>query len=371
MNFTIDAKALQGALKVAAKLTKGIKIPVLSGVRLAATEHGTVTVIATDLDVACRISIDAEVFQPGTVVLNCKALAAALPKKGMVTIAGDTVQAGPFAVTVPSFAVADYPEVPMCSPETPLAAIETGFVGMIDRTVYCVSREVSRFTLNGALLRILDRKVAMVATDGHRLALAESEASYMSPNMKLVVPAFALRLMASCFDSERSVYIAKEESHVFFTCGDVQIVARPVAGTFPDYERVMPRSNGHTLTVNRTALLDAVKVAEKNAPEPFRTIALKLNGCCRVEAKCDERKFAADVPAKWDGLEDWRVLVNASYLREWLESQVCDTAVIRLKQERSRGKDGAILSVDSDVEKHGIACYCDPGVESVIMPQRM
>ena len=211
----------------------------------------------------------------------------------------------------------------------------------------------------------------MVATDGHRLALAESEASYMSPNMKLVVPAFALRLMASCFDSERSVYIAKEESHVFFTCGDVQIVARPVAGTFPDYERVMPRSNGHTLTVNRTALLDAVKVAEKNAPEPFRTIALKLNGCCRVEAKCDERKFAADVPAKWDGLEDWRVLVNASYLREWLESQVCDTAVIRLKQERSRGKDGAILSVDSDVEKHGIACYCDPGVESVIMPQRM
>lgn len=372
MNFTIDAKALQGALKLAGKLAnQKSTIPVITGVMLEATEHGTVVITATDLETACRVSVEATVEVVGVVVLNCKALQSALPKKGMVTIDGHTVHNGAFHVTVPSFPVESYPEIPRCDAATLLGVIETGFTGLIDHIEYAISKEVSRFTLNGALFHLVDGKARMVATDGHRLSVAESPASFCSPNMRMIVPAFSLRLMAQFFNAERSVYIAQENERSFFTQGDIQIITRNVAGTFPDYERVMPRSNAHALLVERKPLLEVVKVAEKHADERSRAISMKLNGCCRIEVRQDGREFTADVPAVWDGLEDWKVLVSAKYLREWLESQTSDTVCLKLKQERAiNSVTNQPYAVDDDHEKHALALYGDAGVESVLMPMR-
>ncbi len=152
-----------------------------------------------------------------------------------------------------------FPELPKM-PEV-LAEIPIGVLAsMIGKTIFSISSEESRFTLNGALMVLRKGGLAMVATDGHRLAMVESTADLpgITGAYRALLPKKAmseLQKLAGDSDPAAIVHFSGDENHLFFQLGDRLLLSRKLTGNFPDYERVLPKehgASGHSRT-RRTA----------------------------------------------------------------------------------------------------------------------
>src|SRR6202051_293707 len=134
---------------------------------------------------------------------------------------------------------------------------------LIGKTKFAISMEESRYTLNGGLLILKPDTIAMVATDGHRLALAETsqKLSGLNGELKVLIPKKAMdevEKLSSTAGSDTQLDFAKDESHLFFQAGPRLLISRILTGQFPNYEAVLPRENNKTVVIDRGELCDAV-----------------------------------------------------------------------------------------------------------------
>jgi len=116
------------------------------------------------------------------------------------------------------------------------------FATMLERTRFAISREESRYTLNGALFEIASGKARMVATDGHRLSLYESEHRAVD-QVKALFPSSAIAWLdarAGKSDAIITIGTGDSESYITVTLGDRQLTARKLSGQFPNWEAIMP-----------------------------------------------------------------------------------------------------------------------------------
>lgn len=341
--LSVSGKLLSSTLKtVLLAVEKKSTIPILHGVKLDALQDGILRITGTDLEMAISVDIIADVVTPGSAVIaDARGFAKTVASMGKVdvTIEGYPTYArliaGPSNVTLTTMAVDSYPVLPtMPMDDGILAVIPSNLQALISKTSFAIAKEESRFTLNGALME-LDGELKMVATDGHRLSLASVPAESTADKFKALVPHASLKAILKAFDKVHGdVLISRDENHVFFANGATTVTTRILAGNFPDYRRVLPKQDGkRTLCVSRKPLLDAVTRADQYVKDlPNRNIVLTLNGCCKVAAKCDGASYVEDVPALWDGVEDWPIGLNALYLSDWLKSQLADSVTLLLTQ---------------------------------------
>jgi len=164
-----------------------------------------------------------------------------------------------------------FPELP----KFPEAQATLGHLSAaIDRTIFAISTEESRFTLNGALLEIDEDEARLVATDGHRLSLCPLQAKGKA-KLKVLIPSKGLREVGRFEDD---CQFSVNEDYVFFTFGQRRIVARKLKGNFPDYERVLPKElpNHAFLPVKETLkVLDRVALY---ADERSHCVTFEVSG---------------------------------------------------------------------------------------------
>ncbi len=158
---------------------------------------------------------------------------------------------------------------------------------LIAKTAFAISNEESRYTLNGALLLLKPDSITMVATDGHRLAVAEIDNKFegLTREVRPLVPKKALtevqRLSAEAGE-DGEIEFALDESHLFFHAGERLLISRMLTGQFPNYEAVLPRENNKHVIMERGELNDAVK---------------------RVAQLADTRSHAVKVSVSKEGIE--------------------------------------------------------------------
>ena len=154
---------------------------------------------------------------------------------------------------------ANYPQVP----EFPTVAVTTIPANvmhtLIARTIFAISNEESRYTLNGALMVLKAESIAMVATDGHRLSFVEKPGEALegvSGERRVLIPRKALgELQALLSDAgESKVEFADDDHTLFFRLGHRTLSSRKLNGQFPNYEAVMPRDNTKFAVVRSSEL---------------------------------------------------------------------------------------------------------------------
>jgi len=138
---------------------------------------------------------------------------------------------------------------------------------MIAKTIFAISMEESRFTLNGALLVLKKGSLAMVATDGHRLAMVESSSDLpgVTGAYRALLPRKAmaeLQKLAADATPDSVLRFAGDENHLFFELGGRMLLSRKLTGNFPDFERVLPKEHAHSVSVNRDEFRGAVASLE-------------------------------------------------------------------------------------------------------------
>jgi DNA polymerase-3 subunit beta len=331
MHIQVQKNDLQRELiAVESAAERKTTIPVLSCVRIEASDIGC-TLTGTDLNTAIHAPLAAKVETPGVVLVPAKRLLdyiRLLPDAEITIKSGAnewvSLSCGRSKTRIAGMSADSYPELPK-SPENGFLMPLSALLSLFRRTSFAITDIESRFTLHGSLLDRSETCLRMVATDGHRLSLAETPQG-AGEARKFIIPKPAMELLAKTAASagpETTVCVASDENHLFFTLDNGRTVtARRLSGSFPDYERVLPKSFAGRVTVNRDDFRGAVTRAGKFADERSHAVALKIGqGSMEVSAKAME---SGDTEEVIDAAGEGEITVgmNAKYLMDFVG--VCD-----------------------------------------------
>ena len=254
-------------------------IPILSNFLLEA-EDDRLNITATDLDQAIRTSAQVKVKKPGACTIPARKLYdyIKLLPDGDISIKllenhWVQIRSGRSNTKVVGMARANYPQVPefptVAVTSIPLVALKT----LIARTIFAISNEESRYTLNGALLIIKAESLAMVATDGHRLSFVEKPNENLegiSGEKRVLIPRKALQELQGLLNTTEveKVEFADDEHTLFFRIGHRTLSTRKLTGQFPNFEAVMPRDNTKFAVVRSSELSASIqRVISANSTE--------------------------------------------------------------------------------------------------------
>jgi DNA polymerase III subunit beta len=350
MEFSVTKSALLNELST----TQGVverktTIPILSNL-LVEAKGGRLTVTATDLELSIRTSCEAKIKKEGAGTIPAKKLlelVRLLPEGEIkvklldnhwVEIVSDKKKYKLVGMARENFPA--LPAVPHTLVKIPASILES----LIAKTKFAISMEESRYTLNGGLLILKPDTLAMVATDGHRLALAEMDHTLAGLNgeVKVLIPKKAMdevAKLAGISGSGAEIDFAKDESHLFFQAGHRLLISRILTGQFPNYEAVLPRENSKTVVIERTELNDAVRRVSQLADQRSHAVKLSVSEQgIEISASSPEYGEAREVIEKEYNGETIAIGFNATYMLDFLAAAADGPVSIELKDEQSAGQ---------------------------------
>jgi DNA polymerase-3 subunit beta len=346
MQFSVSKNALLKELNLLQGIVeKKSTIPILSNVLIETASDSSISLVATDLDVSLQTECVAESATKGSIVLQARKLfdiVRNLPEAeiNFTKEENDWVKiiCASSQFRIVGQAKEHFPSTPKTE-KTGLMIPSNIINGLINRTIFAITQEESRYALNGALLSYGDGKLQMVATDGHRLALASAdvEAGKHKENVKVIIPKKALTELAKLTaGAEDEVEFSMDENHLYFEIQNRHLTSRMLAGQFPNYELVLPKGNDKTITLNADKITQAIRRAALMADERSHGVKVDLAaaklGISSQSADVGEAKET--IPLDYTG-ESVSIGFNAAYLLEFLNVVSTDDVLLELKDEQS------------------------------------
>ncbi len=294
MKFTVDRAVLLKALAhVQSVVERRNTIPILANVLLEATADGTLRLTATDMEIAIVEEVkDAAIAQPGRTTAPAATLydiVRKLPEAAKIELQHDggdsplALRAGRFATSLMVLPVEDFPSMTEGKLPTVFSLKAGALRSLIDRTRFAISTEETRYYLNGIYLHEGESDgtpvLRAVATDGHRLARVEEPLPDGAKGMPgVIVPRKTVGELRKLADeAPDEIEIRLSDTKIQFRIGAVALTSKLIDGTFPEYERVIPRSNDKVLRVDKKAFEDAVNRVAAISTERSRPVKLSLD----------------------------------------------------------------------------------------------
>ena len=321
------AELLHGLGAVVAVTPSRATLPVLKAVRLDATPKG-ITMTATDLDTWATLRVSGE--GEGSVLVEAKQLLdlARLLPDGPVRLEmaddGLAVRAGRSRTVLETIRLDEWPDPPGRDDADTATIRAAALHDLAGRVAFAVSTAESRPILNGVLLEIRANTVGMVATNGHKLGNATAVTSSRGGDRDLIVPPKALDLAARIIP-EGDLTLSWSANYLTITGDGGEVRARLIEGPYPNWRQVMPNDAAGWLTVDRMALIAAVRRALIVASDQTHGIRFEV-GADGVTVLADGRgKAHEQLDGRYDG-EPITIRFNGHYIIEIL-SRVTTNAV--------------------------------------------
>ncbi len=311
MHLVIHKEDLTRALAATTKVVEARStIPILSSVRLAAAGEG-LAITATDLDISATAGVPAEVAEPGNICVSAKLLNDIARKAtGDITMSleGDklSVKSGRSRFSLSTLSAEDFTTL---GEDKFDAEFEIDLAGLFAPVSFAISTEETRYYLNGVFFK--GGKSEAVATDGHRLG------RHIGPELPafegIIVPRKTVGLLP-----KGEVHVSVSQQKIRIVSDDVRITSKLIDGTFPDYERVIPKSNERVVTVDRDALMKASDRVSTVSSERGRAVKFSIApGSIALAVAAGEASANDEVEAEYSG-EPMDIGFNAAYVRDIL-----------------------------------------------------
>src|SRR6202140_632924 len=350
MEFSVTKSALLNELST----TQGVgetktTIPILSNL-LVEAKGNRLTITATDLELSIRTSCEAKVKKEGAGTIPAKKLLelvrllpegeikVRLLENHWVEIVSERKK-----YKLVGMAKENFPTLP-AMPHTLVKISAPVIESLIAKTKFAISMEESRYTLNGGLLILKPDTLAMVATDGHRLALAETDQKLAGLNgeMKVLIPKKArdeVEKPASAAGADALIDFAKDESHLFFQVGHRLLISRILTGQFPNYEAVLPRENTKTVVLERAELSDAVRRVSQLADQRSHAVKFSVSPAgIEISASSPEYGEAKETIEKEFKGDPIAIGFNSTYMLDFFLAAAGGPVCFLLKGEKSAGQ---------------------------------
>jgi DNA polymerase-3 subunit beta len=378
VKFRVERDVLAEAVAWAARsLPARPPVPVLAGLLLTAESDGAegrLSLSGFDYEVSARVATEADVEEPGTVLVSGRLLAdisRALPNRP-VEISTDGVRVlvvcGSSRFTLPTLPVDEYPALPQM-PTASGVVPGDAFAAAVAQVAVAAGRDDTLPVLTGVRVEIEDDRVTLAATDRYRFAVRELLWKPEQPGLSAValVPAKTLLDTAKSLSAGDNVSIAlagsgKGEGLIGFEGAGRRTTTRLLEGEFPKFRALFPTEFSAIGTVPTQAFVDAVKrvslVAERNTPVrlSFEQGVLTLEAGSGDDAQATER-----IDADLEG-DDISIAFNPAYLLDGLSA--IDSPVAQLSFTTATKP--ALLSGKASQESEADEAY-----KYLIMPVRL
>ncbi len=347
MQFSVSKNALLKELNLLQGIVeKKSTIPILSNVLIETVNDSTISLVATDLDVSLQTECSAESGRPGSIVLQARKLfeiVRNLPD-AEINFAKEENDWVKIVCASSEFRIVGqskehFPSTPKAEKAgvtIPAAVLH----GLINRTVFAITQEESRYALNGALLSFGEGRLQMVATDGHRLALAAAsldQAVDGADPLKVIIPKKALiELARLTAGAEEDLELSRDENHLYFEIQNRHLTSRMLAGQFPNYDLVLPKNNDKSISLNVDRITQAIKRAALMADERSHGVKVDLaTGKLSITSQSADVGEAKEViPLDYTG-DNLSIGFNAQYVLDFLGVVGTDEVLFEFKDEQS------------------------------------
>jgi len=215
---------------------------------------------------------------------------------------------------------------------------------LLGQVAFAMAVQDLRYYLNGLLFEAEGQTLALVGTDGHRLAFTRATLEVEVPRQHVILPRKTVgelqRLLSNDADGNITMQFAGNQAK--FSFGGMEFVTKLVEGKFPDYTRVIPSPPENTVTLGRTALLSTLQRVELMTSEKFKGVHLHLEpGTLSVTASNAEQEDAKDeLDIDYTG-PVIEIGFNVQYLKEVLANMGQDMVTIGLND----GNSSALITI--------------------------
>jgi DNA polymerase-3 subunit beta len=324
-------------------------IPILSNFLFEAAAD-KLSVTATDLDLSLRTACAAKVKKEGACTIPARKLydyVKLLPDADITIKLLENhwvqIRCGKSNTKMVGMARANFPALPNFPTANVVKLPAHDLRVMIGKTIFAISNEESRYTLNGALMVLKPDSITMVATDGHRLAHIERQGGKfeVSGEMKVLVPKKAMTELKTLLDSADvdEVEFAKDESTLFFRVGGRLLTSRQLTGQFPNYEAVLPRDNNKTVTVRCEDIAGAIQRVAQFADERSGAIRIRLDkNELKISSSSTETGESEDSIDTAYTADPMTIGFNSQYLLDFLKAASAGDVRLEFKDPQSAGQ---------------------------------
>jgi len=289
MKFTIDRSSFLKPLgHIYSVVERRNTIPILSNV-LIESDASKVSFTATDMDMDIVETVGCIVSSQGKLTVSAHTLydiVRKLPDGSEIQIElidlNVEVSAGKSRFILPTLPVDDYPIMTEIEKGNEFSLEAVDLANLIDNTKFAISSEETRYYLNGIYLHVPDiksNKLRAVATDGHRLAQAEVPIPKGAENMPgVILPRKAVGEVRKLIDSTDglvTIIISKTKAKFIFPTSI--LTTKLIDGSFPDYQRVVPKENLNKLLVSNSHFSKAIDRVSTVSMEKSRAVKLSLS----------------------------------------------------------------------------------------------
>jgi DNA polymerase-3 subunit beta len=366
MRFSIQREVLLKPLQqVVGVVERRQTLPVLANLLVVATPQ-QVSFTGTDLEVEMVATTAADQIEAGEITIPARKLfdiCRALPDGSKIEfkLNGDRVEvkSGRSRFTLATLPASEFPVIENIDLVERVSLPEATLKGLMDRTAFAMAQQDVRYYLNGLLLDLREHTLRSVATDGHRLAVVETDlAAGVAAQRQILIPRKGVLELQGLFEAgDGMVELEFGRAHLRVKRGDVTFTSKLIDGRFPDYEAVVPIGADKEVRVAREALRGALQRAAILSNEKYRGVKLEVSpNKLRIIAHNPEQEEAVEEIEAKTGVAELGVGFNVNYLLDALNALGGEDVLMCLRD----GNSSCLLRApDSEQARH------------VIMPLRL
>lgn len=358
MKFKLTKDVLARPLQIVTGIVERKQtLPVLSNV-LVVAKNDEIVITGTDMEVemVCRISADVE--EAGSVTLPARKLndiwknlsdfksVRFEQKDQRVELRSEQSR-----FTLGTLPVTEFPVVDDIGVTFSIAMPQRELRRLIEKTAFAMAQQDVRFYLLGLLLELTPESIRCVATDGHRLALAEyRQATHCDAKKQMIVPRKAVsELLKLLSDSEDEVVLEFGENHIRTQLGEIRFTSKLIDGKYPDYQRAIPEHSSIDLVLDKQEIRQALQRAAVLSNDKLKGVKLHIQpDLLTIQAHNPEQEEAEDKIAIQYSGRSISVGFNVNYLLEAINVITTENVILGLTDERGSA---LMQGVDEDLAK--------------------
>ncbi len=319
-------------------------LPILSNV-LINLNDGQLSLTGTDLEVEIvgHLSLvspaeSGEITVPARKLMD---ICRSLPDGAEITLSeeGGRVQvtSGRSRFTLSSLPANEFPNVDDGPGKCEFSIEQSSLKQLIDHTAFAMAQQDVRYYLNGMLLEVGNDRVRAVATDGHRLAMMDTQIAGLPGELtQVILPRKGVIELSRLLSDEGEVSMVLGNNHIRIATADFRFTSKLVDGAYPDYDRVLPKGGDKQMVGNREELKHAFSRTAILSNEKYRGVRLLLSeGQLTLVANNPEQEEAQEEVTVNYSSDELEVGFNVSYVIDVLNVLRGETARFTLSDANS------------------------------------
>jgi DNA polymerase-3 subunit beta len=342
-------------------------LPILANVLIRKTA-GHVEFTTSDLEIQVRTAAelggDGDTFATTVGARKLIDILRTLPAEQAVTLSAAqsklTLQGGKSRFTLQTLPAEDFPLVQEAADMGPAFSVpQRTLKALINQVHFAMAVHDIRYYLNGILFIAEGKTLTLVATDGHRLAMAQSQLAADVPSkQEVILPRkTVLELQRLLKDEDTPIEMRFANNQAKFAFSGMEFVTKLVEGKFPDYNRVIPRNHKNAVVLGRAPLLSSLQRAAILTSDKFKGVRINIEpGLLRIassNAEQEEAKEELEVDYSGDSIETG---FNVTYLIDVLANSGLEMVKLELQDSAA----SVLISLPEQ-----------PGFKYVVMPMRI